>query len=514
MHIVETPVEAFDENAQKNDVQKWFNQNRCLPLPIFSVSPPSSKTLNIKKRKKMVARRNDLMQAKVEKPKKNPNIILISLDAVRYDHLSCYGYNRIKTPNIDKIAEEGVKFTEAITSSWFTPIAMSSCLAGAYPSKVGLRNENCRIRTKLLPSVLQENGYYTVGFVGIWLLSAKHGFVRGFNEYFESTPERAWGTMEGHPDFGGASNFAGYWWIDDVEKWLDANAKKKSPFFLWGHSFDTHEGAEYFMLEKDFIQEGHLPEYSYYDAKIEVVDKEIVGRIVAKLDELDLLDNTLLIVMGDHGEALGEHNRNPEVFWAKKGDSSTAGRRGKWPTHNNGTDEDIRPALIMRGPGLPSRKTVNGQVRTIDIVPTIVDYLNIDPSAFPHKFDGETLLPCIDSGLAEKRLAYAEDLSEVRAYGSQQAVRTEEYKYIRCLRDMTQEFYRLFHDPKEKENVFDIPPNSIKSFTRWERKLIDEWRTMMDLQLYLGVGASEDLKSPELMERLEMLGYAAEIEKV
>lgn len=446
---------------------------------------------------------------KVEKPKTKPNIVLISLDALRYDHLGCFGYNRVKTPNIDRIAREGVKFPETITPSWFTPIAMGATLAGAYPNKTGIRNESCTLRTKLVHSILQEYGYYTVGFSGIWLLSQKHGFSRGFDEWYESTPERAWGTMAGHPDFGGTSNFAGYWWIDDVEKWLDENGKKKSPFFLWGHSYETHEGSEFFLLETGRIKEGVMPEYSYYDAKVEVVDG-IVGRVIKKLEQLGLYENTMIIVIGDHGEALGEHNRNPEVFWAKMGDP-VGGRRGKWPTHNNGTDEDIRPCLVMKGPGLPKGQTVKGQVRLVDIVPTIADYLNIDASAFPHEFDGESLLQPIETGLAENRFAYMEDLSEVRAYGAQQAVRTEEYKYIRCLRDMTEEFYRLFSDPKEKENVFDIPPRTTRSFTRWENKLLDDWRRLMDLKLYLSVGASEDLKNPDMMKRLEMLGYAAEI---
>lgn len=439
---------------------------------------------------------------------KKPNIILISLDCVRSDHLSCYGYKRIETPNIDKIAEEGVLFESVCASSVFTPVAMSTTLGGAYANKIGLRNSYSTIRSKLLPSVLKENGYHTAAFTGIFLLSSKHGFSKGFDSFNEVTKETAWGTLSGHEEWGGAVALAGYYWVDDFFKWLENNHKNE-PFFVWGHFFETHEGSEHFLIEKGLIKEGRLSEFSYYDAKIEMADREFLGRLREELKKLNIEDNTIVIIQADHGESLGEHIRDPEIFWSKKGIEETAVRR-KYPAHSGMHDTDVKVPLIMKGPGLPSGKRIKGQVRTIDIVPTILDLLKIKPEDhFDRELDGVSLLPIIERGRAENLVAYIEDLTEIRVYGAQQAMRTDEYKYMRNLRDMEEEFYRLNRDPEERCNILDI--TGTEKLTKWERNLIDGWRKEMNYKLWLTVGSSQELLGKEGMEeRLRALGYISE----
>ncbi len=435
----------------------------------------------------------------MEKKPEKPNIILFSFDALRPDHLSCYGYKKIETPNFDKIASDGVLFETCCTASILTPVAMSTTLGGAYPNKIGLRDDYTTIRTKLLPPVLKENGYKTTAFTGLFLLSARNGFDNGFDSFHEATEETAWSSFAHLKD---QKAFTGYYWVDDFFKWLEDNYKNK-PFFIWGHLFETHEGSVDFLIEKGLIKEGRLPDFDYYDAKIEMADRKLLGRLHENLRKLDIEDNTLLIVMGDHGECLGEHVREPEISLKEGGKLAYH----KYPAHTVPHDTDVKVPLIMKGPGLPTGKRIQGQVRTVDIVPTILDLLKIKPEDhFDHTLDGISLLPVIERGKAEGLEAYIEDVSEHRVYGLQQAMRTDEYKYMRDLREMEEEFYRLELDPEEKCNIFETG-----KFTKWERNLLERWRKEMNMKLWLTVGSYQVLmKDKSIVERLRALGYVAE----
>jgi len=112
---------------------------------------------------------------------KDQNIIIISLDEVRPDHLNCYGYQKIATPAIDQIASEGVRFTHCFSSADFTPIAMGSVITGKYPNKHGARDAYSYLASPTIATILKEEGYRTAGFVGNGLLAKRHGFAQGFD---------------------------------------------------------------------------------------------------------------------------------------------------------------------------------------------------------------------------------------------------------------------------------------------------------------------------------------------
>ena len=118
-----------------------------------------------------------------------PNVVLLSVDEVRPDHWGCYGYKKIGTPNIDKIAESGVLFETCIAADCFTPICMSSVLCASYPNKHGMRDPFCRIQSRTVTEILRENGYQTAGFVGNGVLGTKHGFGAGFDHFDEPTED-------------------------------------------------------------------------------------------------------------------------------------------------------------------------------------------------------------------------------------------------------------------------------------------------------------------------------------
>jgi len=118
-------------------------------------------------------------------PRQEKNVVLISVDEVRPDHLSCYGYERIKTQNIDRVAQEGVLFKTCIAASCWTPLCMASVICGCYHNRHTIRGPFSRVQSKTIAEILKEHGYETAGFVGNGLLGARHGFGNGFDHYDE-----------------------------------------------------------------------------------------------------------------------------------------------------------------------------------------------------------------------------------------------------------------------------------------------------------------------------------------
>jgi arylsulfatase A-like enzyme len=399
---------------------------------------------------------------------------------VRPDHLSCYGYEGIKTPNIDRIAAEGVLFETCIASSCFTPICMSSVLCGANPSVHGLRDPYTFIRSKMLSDILKDRGYRTAAFVGNGLLGASQGFPDGFDFFDEPREEGAWFDLR-YPDSEEMQvYYEGNWWIDRLREWLKAN--HSTPFLIWGHHYETHEGAERSLLEQGLLEEGKLSDYGYYDGKIQLADHEVIGPIFQTLEEVGVYEDTMIVVMSDHGTTLGEHPANP-IPWR---DGVT------YPQHTTMYDTDLKVALLMKGKGLVPNKRIKGMVRQIDIVPTLLELLGISTI---HQFDGISLRPFMESGEAKGLVAYAEELFEKRGPGDFQAVRTDRYKYIVDRRDDSrEEFYDLQSDPGEQANMIDILDED-------EQLLLKEARELTDASL--GMRTARPTLSEEEREKIE-----------
>ena len=370
---------------------------------------------------------------------KNRNIVIISLDEVRPDHLSCYGYQKINTPAIDQVAKEGVKFETCISSADFTPIAMGSVITGKYPNKHGMRDPYSYITGPSIAEILKKNGYKTAGFVGNGLLSKKHGFAEGFDFFNETSKETSWLEIQ----YPGAESeemfYEGNYWVEEFFKWLRDNSQ--DVFFIWGHLYETHEGSEHSLLKKGLIQEGKLSQFGYYDAKIKMADEKLIGRLLDTLNKLSIADNTTLVVMSDHGTNLGEHPAK-NIPWRKKGT--------RYPQHTTMYDHDLKVAMIIKGEGLPKGRTIKGIVRSIDLVPTLLDLVGI--STEDYFFDGLSLLPLIEKDEAREEV-YSEDLFEPRGKGALQSIRTKDFKFMRNLTLGTEEYYDLNSDPQEQNNI-------------------------------------------------------------
>jgi len=414
------------------------------------------------------------------------NIIIISLDEVRPDHLSCYGYKKINTPAIDQISKEGVKFETCISSADFTPIAMGSVITGKYPNKHGMRDPYSYISGPSIGGILKKNNYKIAGFVGNGLLSKKHGFSEGFDFWNETSKETSWLEIQ----YPGAESdemfYEGNYWVEEFFKWLKDDYKEN--FFIWGHLYETHEGSAYSLIKKGLIKEGELSEFNYYDAKIKMADEKLIGRLLDTLNKLSIADNTTLVIMSDHGTNLGEHPVK-DIPWRKKGT--------RYPQHTTMYDHDLKVAMIIKGEGLSKGKTVKGMVRSIDLIPTLLDLVGI--STEEYSFDGLSLLPLIEKGEVREEV-YSEDLFESRGKGALQSLRTKDFKFIRNLTLGTEEYYDLNNDPLEQNNL--IEKINMEKLIGLRKKLNVFLRTQ--------VASSKAISQKEkevINQRLRALGY-------
>lgn len=419
---------------------------------------------------------------------KQKNVILISVDEVRPDHLSCYGYKRIKTNYIDKVAENGVLFETCISAACLTAVCMSSVLCASYPNKHTVRGPFSRIQSKTIAEILKERGYKTAGFVGNGLLGARHGFAAGFAHYDEPKKDTSWGSWRPEKK---ELFYEGNWWVDRMFDWLKKN--RSSTFFIWGHYFETHEGAEQILLQKGSLKEGALSEFSYKDAKITYMDEELLGRLLKAFDELNLWEDTTLVIMGDHGTNLGEHPARPVPHRPYK---------LVYPQHTSLYDVDLKVPLIIKDKDLPEGRRVRGMVRSVDVVPALLDLLGVPTDKLD--FDGTTLVPIIAQAKAEGLSAYAEMLYPlVEGIGALQAFRTDKFKFIRDLIKGTEEFYNLSNDPLEQNNLIE----EVRESKRLE---LEDIRRKLNACLFelKGKGAVfPGEEKEEIEERLRRLGY-------
>lgn len=348
-----------------------------------------------------------------------PNLVLITLDTVRADHLGSYGDKAAATPVLDRLAREGVRFADATTHAPITGPAHAGILTGLYPARFGIRdNASTPIPPDAvtLAEVLKGAGYRTGGFVGAFILDRAYGFDQGFDVFdseFKGFDPRARLNAE-RP----AAAV-----VERAIAWLKT-LPQGQPFFAWVHLYDAHSPytppPPFDRTFKDHP----------YDGEIAGVDRAI-GSLIALLEQRGLLDRTVVAAVGDHGEGLGEHGEDAHGVFLY--------------------DSVLRIPWLMRLPGRERADTViREQVRAIDLMPTVLDALQV---AAPKGLDGESLLGVI-RGRSRRDLppAYAETYYPKLHYGWSElrAVRVGDWKFIEAPRP---ELYGLRNDPSEKIDV-------------------------------------------------------------
>lgn len=349
------------------------------------------------------------------------NLLLITIDTTRADHIGCYGYKDTETPNIDRVAAEGVRFEKAYTSIPITLPSHSSILTGTYPLYHEVRNNGTyKLDESLvtLPEVLKDKGYNTAAFIAAFPLLSRFGINQGF-DVFDDRIE----TGREHRMFGFQERRAKDM-TDVFLDWIDRRPKGK--FFAWVHYYDPHSSYDppSPFKEKYFLRP--------YDGEISYMDREI-GRLLEGVKKAGLDENTLLVIVGDHGESLGEHNEQTHAILIY--------------------DATIRVPLIFRLPGvMPQGKVVKNMARNIDIMPTVLEYLDVTP---PPTIQGTSLKPLMQGQTDAIELScYTESLSPYENFHwlPLEGLRTQKYSLIM---ESPPELYDIENDPQETVNIYE-----------------------------------------------------------
>lgn len=351
------------------------------------------------------------------------NIVLFTIDTLRADHLECYGYDRVKTPNINRLAREGILFEHNIVQAPLTLPSHASIFTGTYPLYHGMRdNGGFYLEEKhiTLAEVLKTNGYSTGAFIGAFVLDSRWGLDQGFDYYYDNFDLTKYKTIS----------------LDSVQrrgdevlaeacKWLEKNSQDK--FFAWIHLYDPHTP---YNPPEPYKTQYSGRRFGLYDGEIAYVDL-LMGDFRNFMEEKNLLDKTLIIFTSDHGESLGEHKESAHGFFIY--------------------DSDIRVPLIIRFPENKFQGSViTNQVRSIDIMPTILNMLG---GRSPESVQGESMLPLILGKQGGEALsAYSETYWPRYHYGWSElkSLRKDQYKFIDAPKP---ELYDILEDPGELNNL-------------------------------------------------------------
>lgn len=348
------------------------------------------------------------------------NLLLVTLDTVRADHVGAWGYRASETPNLDRLAAEGVRFAEAETPVPLTLPSHATILSGLLPPEHGLRNNGFG-RFPQAPATLATDlaaaGYRTGAFIAAFVLDHRYGLDRGFANYDDDIPRDAVAGLD--------ARRPGRLVVDRALEWIDRGGSK--PFFAWVHLYDAH--APYASPEPFATRFAATP----YDGGIAEDDAQL-GRLLADLDRRGLAARTVVAVVGDHGEELGEHGELTHGLLLY--------------------EPSLHVPLIVRAPGvLPAGSVVGTPVSLVDLGPTLAGLLD-RPLVAPagRALDGRNL----SLSLRRRQEPLAVDLYAESMYGTGfgwspvTAIRQGDLKYIAAPRP---ELYNLVRDPHEATNL-------------------------------------------------------------
>lgn len=354
-------------------------------------------------------------------PPAQPNVIVITVDTLRADHLGCYGFEQARTPNIDALAAQGVRADHAMAAAPITLPSHTTIFTGLNPPAHGVRDNGLYKvpdEAETLAERLKAEGYRTQAFVSAWVLHRRFNLNQGFDDYDDVLED------EGDPGMFRVPERPGKDTIDDVLKWLDSSVEpsSKAPFFLWVHLFDPHQP---YAPPAEDAQASPTP----YDGEIASVDRQI-GRFIDKLREKQVLDDTILVFTSDHGESLGEHGEATHALFIY--------------------ESTIRVPLIVRYPhALPAGKVYSGAVGGVDVMPTILGLAGLKPNDTQGVDLSKAMAGTVEAPL---RSPYSESMHPELEFGMVplHGLRSDQWTYIRAPRP---ELYDRSKDPGETHNL-------------------------------------------------------------
>ena len=349
------------------------------------------------------------------------NLVIITLDTTRADHVGAYGSREVETPALDRLAREGVLFEQAMTTAPLTLPAHASILTGRFPPEHGVRDNGgfyLGPDQTTLAEILGPQGFKTGGFVAAYVLDAKWGIGQGFETYFDDFDmSKSRGRSLG--EIQRPANEV----VDKALPWIDT--VKDGPFFAWLHFYDPH--TPYAPPEPFRTKyKGHP-----YKGEVAFTDSQ-VGRVVEFLESRGLLEHTVVAVLGDHGESLGDHGEDAHGFFIY--------------------EAAARVPFIIRAPLDSSRgRRVADPVRVVDLVPTALDLMGLPPA---QGVSGRSVVPLMTGATVELGLeGYAEAMYPLHHYGwsDLRALRSGRFKVIDAPRP---ELYDIETDPGEQTDIY------------------------------------------------------------
>lgn len=352
-----------------------------------------------------------------------PNVLLVTIDTLRADRVGCYGHEAASTPVLDGLAARGVRFANAVAHVPLTGPSHASILTGLSPRGHGFRDNAgfalpAGVRTAA--EDFGKAGYRRAAFVSAFPLDRRFGFDRGFEAYDDHLPK---GNDPRRTPY--VERFADST-TDAVLRWLEAPAgggpASGAPFFLWVHYYDPHAPYE---------PPGDLAERfseSPYDGEVAFADRQL-GRLLHRLEEKRALDDTVVVVLSDHGEGLGEHGEGTHGLFVY--------------------DSTLKVPFIVAGPGISSGRVSPTVARIIDVLPTLLDLAGVPVRP---EIEGRSLRPALQGETMDDAPAYVESLYGEREFGWAPLFgwRTATHKLIEAPRP---ELYDLGSDPGEERNV-------------------------------------------------------------
>jgi arylsulfatase A-like enzyme len=414
-----------------------------------------------------------------------PNILLISIDALRADHLSCYGYDRHTSPVLDGLAAQGTRFSRAFVNTHGTPPSHTTLLSSLYQEshRVGIQRDHVTGRSipsgiEMVQEVFAEAGWYTLAVTGGGHMSGEFGFSRGFEEYVDL----ARGVDQG---------------VDRLLENLRGPIDAGRPVFAFLHTYEVHspyrppvgfrqlfgdytgavratskalleiqtEAAKVLTREDlDYLE-------SLYDGEIRFTD-EVLGRLLTSLDDNGFFDNAVIVVTSDHGEEFGEHGgvlHGGKLF-----------------------DELLHVPLIISGAGVDQGIVDPALVSLIDVAPTLLSLAGLE---IPDAMEGRSVFGRPPSERWQDQRVFAQ-------YGDQlYCVRTPRWKLIQRTSNQRVKLYDLHRDPGEQRNLSTRRPElSAALLTE-----LEEWRIRRP-RIDLGSEMEVEL-TQEMLEELKALGY-------
>jgi len=398
-----------------------------------------------------------------------PNVLLVTLDTLRADHLGCYGAQGAETPSLDAIAQAGVRFDSVTAAAPLTFPAHATLLSGMLPVHHGVHQNGGGAFPDTLPTLatrLHDAGYDTGAFVGAFVLDHRFGLGRGFSVYDDVIP-RGPGKATLEAERPGSAV------VESALSWL--GRPRSAPFFAWVHLYDAH--APYDPPEPFRSRHASSP----YAGEVAGVDA-LVGRLIGALGAAGVLDHTLVVVVADHGEALGEHGE------------LTHGLLLYEPT--------LRVPLLIRAPGvILAGSRVAEPVSAADLAPTILGFVGQAAINAAPQFDGRDLSPFLRRGEAPPRTdLYAEtEYPRLFGWGALHVLRRGDIQLVSGPRS---ELYDLAHDAAESRDLVVEQPRAAAALETTLASLRKESETTVQTP-------SPATPDAETRAKLQSLGYAA-----